>query len=247
MIFASDAEIDTSAKNEKVIKYQIVEGVVGGDVLEVGCGGGTFIRTLARRFPKSLFTGFDTDNSAIAQAKMNSLPNLKFTGDRRDLGRYDVIFLMDVLEHQKDAREFLSFIRSLTHQDSIIVLHVPVERDGIYAIKSLRAIKSLYSRHESFFGRKEVRGVLSDFFKIRSTTYHYHLISGFRDFLKYYLLKTKKVNKDEVELYYTVNWQRHLSASHLFKILDLLAYYETKTLGWLPFLSSGMTVVCGTK
>jgi 2-polyprenyl-3-methyl-5-hydroxy-6-metoxy-1,4-benzoquinol methylase len=86
----------------------LAEALAAGiDVLDVGCGVGRALGTLARAFPKSRFTGFDLSSEAIAAARTEAaerrLENVHFAvRDVADLGRseaFDLVTAFDAIHH----------------------------------------------------------------------------------------------------------------------------------------------------
>jgi SAM-dependent methyltransferase len=251
-MFASDLVVDETLRNEKVAKYRLVKAIVARmsdkNILEVGCGAGTLVRSLKFRNPYNNYFGYDTCDEAIKRA--NSLADGisyfdKLTDSHRNM--FDLIFLVDVLEHVKCPTGFLQVLTTYLKDDGLFVVHVPLEKSGIYQFDSARAVKSLYSEHFSFFDSSDVLQVFKDCkLQIIKKHYHYHFISGFRDFLKYYVLQ-QKVYRGPVMRMYTRHWCNNIIQSRLvrfaFSLLDWLSYYETKLLSWMSFWSSGITVV----
>lgn len=97
----------------------LVERLENGiDVLDVGCGSGRALITMARRFPKSRFTGYDLSEEACAhgraQAEAQGLKNVCF--DPRDLTemkeseKYDLITAFDAIHDQKEPAKVLKGI-----------------------------------------------------------------------------------------------------------------------------------------
>jgi 2-polyprenyl-3-methyl-5-hydroxy-6-metoxy-1,4-benzoquinol methylase len=82
----------------------------GIDMLDAGCGRGSALIALARRYPRSRFTGYDLCADAIGaaarEARSEGLENLHF--ETRDLtgyaepGRWDFITSFDAVHDQKD-------------------------------------------------------------------------------------------------------------------------------------------------
>ncbi|HEX6623909.1 MAG TPA: class I SAM-dependent methyltransferase [Pyrinomonadaceae bacterium] len=80
----------------------------GIDVLDVGCGSGRALITLARAFPKSRFTGFDLSEDAVSNARREAvrqgLTNVRF--EARDVtvigeeARYDLVTAFDAIHDQ---------------------------------------------------------------------------------------------------------------------------------------------------
>lgn len=92
----------------------------GIDVMDAGCGSGSTLVELARRFPASRFTGYDLCEDALAagRRKAASLDNIRF--EARDLtgfderGAYDFVTSFDAIHDQKDPQGLLNGIyRSL--------------------------------------------------------------------------------------------------------------------------------------
>jgi trans-aconitate methyltransferase len=75
----------------------LVPGVIeklttGIEVLDIGCGRGRAVNLMAEKFPKSMFTGYDLSEEAIAYAsataRENNLTNARF--ETRDLTTFDI-------------------------------------------------------------------------------------------------------------------------------------------------------------
>ena len=91
----------------------------GIDVLDVGCGRGHAMMSLAKRFPNSRFTGFDLSTEATdyarAEAARRGLTNVTF--EQRDLSTfaqqdsYDLVTGFDVIHDQKDPAGLLAGVR----------------------------------------------------------------------------------------------------------------------------------------
>ncbi|MDN3720573.1 class I SAM-dependent methyltransferase [Roseibium salinum] len=88
----------------------------GIDVLDAGCGRGLALMAMARRYPKSRFTGYDLCADAIAHAaetaRAQGLSNITF--ETRDLtgycepGRWDFVTSFDAVHDQKDPEGLIS-------------------------------------------------------------------------------------------------------------------------------------------
>lgn len=91
----------------------------GIDVLDVGCGSGRVMNMLARRFPKSRFTGEDFSEKAIAvareEAQRHQTANVRFVV--RDAAKmdareaFDFIATFDAIHDQADPTRVLANIR----------------------------------------------------------------------------------------------------------------------------------------
>lgn len=253
-MFGIDTTIDLSLKNEKVLKFNLVKDAIATkskSVLEIGCGGGTIVRTLANSFPNISFIGYDNDKVAIKHANRHKRSNLRFVDNIKDVkGKFDHIILIDCLEHVDKPLPLLRKIKSLLHKNGTIIIHIPLEKQGIYACKYFRNIKSLYSQHVIFYNFEDLSALLDKAgFTITDSSFHYHIISGLRDFIKYYALYKNNIRSDAVSSFYSKSWCDVLESKPfrlLIKILDILSYYESRTLKNINVFSSGVTVI-GTR
>ncbi len=99
----------------------MVEGLearleAGIDVLDAGCGRGAALTSMAERYPRSRFTGYDLGEDAIAfateQSSVRGLPNVTFAV--RDLTgysekeRFDFVTTFDAVHDQKDPEGLIS-------------------------------------------------------------------------------------------------------------------------------------------
>jgi 2-polyprenyl-3-methyl-5-hydroxy-6-metoxy-1,4-benzoquinol methylase len=90
----------------------------GIEVMDVGCGRGRALRLMARTFPKSVFTGYDFSEEAIATARavatQQGLSNIRFeTQDAAGIDepeRYDLITAFDAIHDQAAPRQVLKAI-----------------------------------------------------------------------------------------------------------------------------------------
>lgn len=115
----------------------------GIDVLDAGCGKGSALMALARRYPQSRFTGYDLCIDAIedAQAAASSmcLSNLRFVA--RDLtgyvepDRWDLITSFDAVHDQKDPSGLVKGI------------HASLRHGGIYLMQDIGASADLENNH----------------------------------------------------------------------------------------------------
>jgi SAM-dependent methyltransferase len=110
----------------------------GIDVAEVGPGGGTALRLLARAYPASTFLGADLDpaivDQANAAAQADGLKNLRFEAlDGRDLppARYDLVCMFDAFHHLLDPGAMLDAMRvALRSGGSLLLAEAALSGDA---------------------------------------------------------------------------------------------------------------------
>lgn len=121
-------------------RLALVESYVplqGKAILDVGCGLGTYVRKF-RGFSEDVH-GVDVDPERVAEAS-ESLPNIQVSfGERLPFpdGRFDVVFLNEVIEHVEDDRQTLSECVRVLRAGGHVVVYAPnrwypFETHGVY-------------------------------------------------------------------------------------------------------------------
>lgn len=124
------------------LEEQLERGI---EVLDVGCGSGRAICTLAEAFPNSRFIGYDLCQEAIEfarqDAKERGLNNLTFeTSDVAQLGdseRFDLITAFDAIHDQADPAKVLRGI------------HAALKPDGTFLMQDILASSDLEKNYDN--------------------------------------------------------------------------------------------------
>lgn len=123
----------------------LVDKLEGGiDVLDVGCGSGQAMITLAKRFPNSFFAGYDFSEEGIARAKAAAkeagLSNVRFeVRDAAKIGeteKYDLITSFDAIHDQADPAGMLSSI------------HQALRPHGVYLVQDIAGSSHLEKNYD---------------------------------------------------------------------------------------------------
>ncbi len=113
----------------------------GIDVLDVGCGRGRALATLATRHPRSRFVGLDLSTEAIEHARSFTagLDNVEFVvGDAALLptpwpeGSFDLVTTFDAVHDQADPAAVVAGIRRLLRDDGVYLAQ-DIDTSGSHA------------------------------------------------------------------------------------------------------------------
>ena len=136
-VMAEDSDQTVVSALESAI-LPLVDGLAerldeGIDVLDLGCGRGHALLALARRFPRSRFTGMDLSGEALgharAAARAGGLANLAF--EERDLttfdrdaprSAYDLVATFDAVHDQADPAALLRGVRRALRPDGVYLM-----------------------------------------------------------------------------------------------------------------------------
>ncbi|HMT75310.1 MAG TPA: class I SAM-dependent methyltransferase [Chitinophagaceae bacterium] len=99
-------------------------------VAEVGCGSGEILVELERKLSGiSVFKGFDISIDAISIAKTKETDKIKFEADdfankETDKTNFDLLLVMDVIEH---VENYFAFLNGIAHKSKYTVFHIPLD------------------------------------------------------------------------------------------------------------------------
>ncbi|MDX2115013.1 MAG: class I SAM-dependent methyltransferase [Planctomycetota bacterium] len=133
-VMAEDSGQSAAAALESAV-LPLIPGIIeklesGISVADVGCGCGRIINLLARRFPKSRFTGMDFSEEAIgkalAEAEAHGTTNARF--ELKDAaaidmpGRFDLVLTFDAIHDQADPKRVLANIRAMLKPGGVYMM-----------------------------------------------------------------------------------------------------------------------------
>ncbi len=136
---------DSEWKAGKVLEIMRDNSLMVKSIADIGCGAGGVLAALAKYLPDAELSGYDI---APAVAKFwEDIDNTNIclkVGDffTDNIKYYDVVLLLDVLEHVVDPHEFLARLKPYS---DYIVIHFPLD---LSAMSVLRESPLLYVRHK---------------------------------------------------------------------------------------------------
>jgi 2-polyprenyl-3-methyl-5-hydroxy-6-metoxy-1,4-benzoquinol methylase len=126
-----------SARSRVIVGWLASLGLVAprGEVLDVGCGRGAFLREFTGQFPEWSLSGteFDDRNARILQElpRFKGLQTARF--DKLS-GAYDVISMVHVLEHIESPVACLEALRRRARNGALLLVQVPDWTENAFAL-----------------------------------------------------------------------------------------------------------------
>lgn len=156
-------------KNFHAALFDMIDRVSPNSMLDVGCGEGYTLRELKNRYPSLSIEGRDVEQDIIEIARKEN-PDISFRVESaysiKKPGRsYDLVTVMEVLEHLEYPDKAISEAKRLTKKHCIFT--VPFEPYWrILNIMRLRYITELGNTpgHINHWGRDDFRKLLSNHF-----------------------------------------------------------------------------------
>ncbi len=158
-------EEDSAFKVAHIIKVLHAHAINFRSVCEVGCGSGEILVQMRRRFTEvGTWTGYDISRDAIAIAGRKVEGNLSFKlldiAEESPDVNYDLMLVMDVLEHLEN---YFSFLDATASRSRYFMFHIPLDmslwsllREGIL-IESKRRVGHIHNFTEDF-----IKSILED-------------------------------------------------------------------------------------
>lgn len=193
----------TAIKN--ILKTHLFEGI---NVLDVGCGDGFISRSLFQNLKNKHITAVDIHLSDEMVFQLEKLAcGITYTSEMPEGEGYDLVLLLDVIEHVEDDTKFLA---------GLMEKYIPVKSKIMITVPAFQAI---YGRHDIFLGhyrRYNLQG-LSELaracgLKIISSGYLFSSLL-LPKYIFYKLLKTGR-NPEGVG-----NWNKGLGVTRLIEII----------------------------
>jgi len=173
-------EGDSPWKAAQVIRILDAQNIEPHTICEIGCGAGGVLATLRDSFPDAEMFGFDIAPDAARFWSAHAGKNIRFqVGDFLELKdrQYDLVLLLDVLEHIANPWDFLAALRD---SGKYFVIHFPLD---LSAMSVLREQPLLHARHKvghiHYFTRNLALELLDECgFEVISSNYTGAYLSG---------------------------------------------------------------------
>ena len=122
-------EEDAPFKAGRIMRLLRRNAIALDTICEVGCGSGEILVQLAAQLPATTrFTGFDVSQDALAIARHKQTERIQFELDdithRTVTPRFDLLLVIDVIEHLPNYFQFLEGIASTSR---FTMFHIPLD------------------------------------------------------------------------------------------------------------------------
>ena len=132
---------DSAWKAESIVNILNYVGYRPGSICDVGCGAGGTLATLRGSYPNADLFGFDiAPDTAQFWSQHKDLNILFQVGDFLTLNtiKYDIILVLDVVEHLADPFSFLDNLRKFS---TYYLFHFPLDLSAINVIREEPILK----------------------------------------------------------------------------------------------------------
>jgi SAM-dependent methyltransferase len=223
-----------------------------GRALEIGCGGGRVLNTIAARHPELSLdgcdirplgyepTGFTFTLVDPARGELPYEPN-----------SFDAVIMSDVLEHAQDPVAMIKSARAVIRPEGRLVSFTPLEGQPFSFYRIYRRLlgDDLYVKtkeHLQSFSEESLRTLVSSAFTIRDLRFIYHLLGHFMDATLFALLVIPRLRRRfwESNPYYRETRSASVATDSplgsIMRAANAVAYYESRALRRSRFGAAGV-------
>jgi 2-polyprenyl-3-methyl-5-hydroxy-6-metoxy-1,4-benzoquinol methylase len=247
-----DTAIDPSSKDLPGLKlrYLLEHLPEHGKVIEIGCGEGKILRSLAKLRPQLELHGCDVrephvtaEGYSFHYAPDGDIPLADAS--------CDVVLIVDVLEHVPDPRVMLKEARRLLRGSGRLVAFVPVEGEALSFYALFRAILGqntyvIAKQHIQAFSHASLVRLVAEFFEIVDRRFAYHAVGQLLDAGFFAAIRLKSLQRfwwrDNV-YYHPNKTNLSLASSAMNKLLqlgNLIAWCESTLLAKSQLGAAGL-------
>lgn len=155
---------DSKWKAQKIIQGIQKAGLDPKTICDVGCGAGEVLLALGDSLNKDVrLVGYDPSPQASQFQKKQGNLDISFIQDdflKHSNERYDLLLVIDVLEHVPD---YIGFLEGLRHHSDNIIFHIPMDLTVLNLLNpfALTHIRNTLG-HLHYFDRERALAALTD-------------------------------------------------------------------------------------
>ena len=151
-------------KAKQIMRMMAQNHIMPGTICEVGCGAGEILRQLQENMDdQCIFCGYDISPQAfeLSKSRANERLYFKLLDIRQEKDTFfDLILVIDVIEHLED---YFSFLREIRPKGQYKIFHIPLDLSVQTVLRSNALLKVRKSyRHIHYFTKETALQTLND-------------------------------------------------------------------------------------
>ncbi|MGA2283465.1 MAG: class I SAM-dependent methyltransferase [Candidatus Dormibacteria bacterium] len=236
------------------VRYLLARLPTTGRVLEVGCGGGRLLNTVAAYRPRLELHGCDIRPLRYDPANFRfTLVGLGTTVLPYDPASFDAVIMMDALEHFRDPAGALHAARAVLRPRGRLVSFTPLEGQRLSFYRLFRRVlgDDLYVRtkeHVQSFSETDLRRLVGEDFDVVDHAYAYHVLGHLMDATLFALLASPRLRRRfwRVNPFYveeaagSAGVGAHSPLADALRVANALAFVESRALRGVSWGAAGI-------
>ena len=150
-------------KADQIMRLMARNSLIPQTICEVGSGAGEVLKQLQQRMdPKCTFLGYEISPQAfeLSQSRANDRLHFKLSDINEEDVFFDVILVLDVVEHVEDC---FGFLRSIKAKSTYKIIHLPLDLSvqSLLRPNGLVDVRQAYG-HIHYFNKNVALAMLKD-------------------------------------------------------------------------------------
>ena len=144
-------------KAKQILKIMERNNIAPKTICEVGCGAGEILARLQHEMPVECeFLGYEISPQAfeLSRTRANEKLNFKLADILEEKGVfYDLILIIDLIEHLED---YYTFLREIKSKSQYKILHIPLEISAQFILRNTPFLESRKSAGHLHYYTKDI-------------------------------------------------------------------------------------------
>jgi cyclopropane fatty-acyl-phospholipid synthase-like methyltransferase len=151
---------DSAWKADNIRKILQKNNIYFHCAAEVGCGAGIILKNLSRNYEDARFFGYEISPDAMKLWTDDNPRVILSSEDFHSQSRnFDVLLIIDVVEHIED---YMGFLRSIRKRATFFIFHIPLELSVQQVIRDIQLHTRATYGHIHYFSKETALATLVD-------------------------------------------------------------------------------------